>query len=45
MRADLHSHTVYSDGSYTVDQLIDRAIKNNVDVLSITDHDCVDGSK
>ena len=45
MRADLHSHTVYSDGSYTVDQLIDRAINNNVEVLAITDHDCVDGSK
>lgn len=45
MKADLHSHTVYSDGSYTIDEIIERAIKNNVDVLAITDHDCVDGSK
>lgn len=45
MRADLHSHTNYSDGIYTVDQLLDRAIENNVDVIAITDHDTVDGSK
>ena len=44
MKADLHSHTTFSDGILTVDQLIDRAIENNVDVLAITDHDCVDGS-
>ena len=45
MRADLHSHSIYSDGGYTIDELIDRAIKNKVDVLAVTDHDCVDGSK
>lgn len=45
MKADLHSHTVYSDGVFTVDELLERAIKNNVDVLAITDHDCVEGSK
>lgn len=45
MRADLHSHTTYSDGILSVDELIDRAISNNVNILAITDHDCVDGSK
>ena len=45
MKADLHSHTTFSDGLLTVDELIDRAIENNVDVLAITDHDCVDGSE
>ncbi len=45
MRADLHSHTTFSDGLLTVDELLDRAIKNKVDVLAITDHDCVDGSE
>ena len=32
---DLHTHTIYSDGVLTVDELIDRAIKNNVDVVSV----------
>jgi len=45
MKADLHSHTVFSDGLLSVEQLIDRAINNNVDVLAITDHDCLDGSE
>lgn len=45
MRADLHCHTRFSDGKLTVDEVLDRAINNKVDVLAITDHDCVDGSK
>lgn len=45
MKADLHSHTTFSDGILTVDELLDRAINNNVDVIAITDHDCVDGAK
>lgn len=45
MKADLHTHTVHSDGSLTVDELLDRAIANKVDYIAITDHDCVDGSK
>lgn len=45
MKADLHSHTIYSDGALSVDELLDRAIQNKVDILAITDHDCVDGSK
>ena len=44
MRADLHSHTKYSDGVYTVREVIELAKKNNVDVLAITDHDCFDGA-
>ncbi len=43
MRADLHSHTYYSDGRLSVDELINRAITNKVDILAITDHDCFDG--
>ncbi len=45
MRADLHSHTTFSDGLLSVDELLDRAIANNVDVIAITDHDCLDGSE
>lgn len=44
MKADLHSHTTYSDGLLTVNELLDRAIANNVDIIAITDHDCVDGA-
>lgn len=42
MRIDLHSHTTCSDGRYTAEQLLQRAVEFNLDVLAITDHDCVD---
>lgn len=42
MRIDLHSHTRCSDGRFTTEQLLERAVEFNLDVLAITDHDCVD---
>ena len=45
MRADLHSHTIYSDGSFTIPEIIARAIDRDVDILAITDHDTFDGAK
>ncbi|OEF27436.1 RNase RNM [Vibrio rumoiensis] len=42
MRIDLHSHTTCSDGRFTAQQLLERAVEFNLDVLAITDHDCVD---
>ncbi|WJG22754.1 RNase RNM [Vibrio furnissii] len=42
LKIDLHSHTTASDGRLNVDQLIDRAVEFNLDVLAITDHDTVD---
>ncbi len=45
MRADLHSHTIYSDGSFTVENLIKRAIERGMDILAITDHDTFNGAK
>lgn len=39
---DLHTHTTYSDGDKTLKELLIEAEKNNVTVLSITDHDNVD---
>lgn len=39
---DLHSHTTFSDGVLTPDELILRAAEKNVDVLAITDHDTLD---
>ncbi len=39
---DLHSHTLYSDGVLTPQELISRAVGKGVDVLAITDHDTID---
>lgn len=43
MRADLHMHSTYSDGLLTPLEVIKRAKKNGVDIISITDHDTVVG--
>jgi len=40
---DLHCHSTHSDGSLSVSELLHRACEQEVDVLAITDHDCVDG--
>ena len=40
---DLHTHTIHSDGMLTVNELINNAIENNVEVISITDHDTISG--
>ena len=39
---DLHIHTDKSDGKLTPKEIIDEAIKNNISVVSITDHDTID---
>ena len=39
---DLHTHTKYSDGTDDIYQLLSNATKNNIRVLSITDHNSVD---
>lgn len=39
---DLHIHTTISDGILTPKEVIDTAVKNNVSVLSIADHDTID---
>lgn len=43
MEVDMHIHTIESDGTYTPEEIIVRAIKNNVIALAITDHDTVSG--
>ena len=40
---DLHSHTVYSDGSQSPAELVRLARANGVRALSITDHDHTGG--
>ena len=42
-RIDLHSHTTFSDGSFTPTELISLANKKKLDILAITDHDTTDG--
>lgn len=38
---DIHSHTTYSDGSFSVEELLNEAEKLNLSLLSITDHNTI----
>ena len=38
---DLHSHSNFSDGALSPAGLVERAVEYRVDVLAITDHDCI----
>ena len=40
---ELHTHTTYSDGILTPQQLVERAAQNGVKALAITDHDTLHG--
>jgi len=42
-RADLHTHSTYSDGRLTPTELVERAISKGLEALALTDHDCIDG--
>ena len=39
MRADLHIHTYYSDGLQSPRDVVDAAVRNGVNLISVTDHD------
>lgn len=43
MNIDLHVHTKFSDGMFTPEEVIDICEKDGVNVVSITDHDNVNG--
>lgn len=43
MAYDLHTHTVYSDGLVTPEELVKRAKQKGLTGLALTDHDTVDG--
>lgn len=43
--ADLHMHTTYSDGRYTPEELCEKAISKNLDIIAITDHDTLGDPK
>jgi predicted metal-dependent phosphoesterase TrpH len=42
-KTDLHTHTCYSDGYLNPEGLIKKAVEEGIEVLSITDHDSVNG--
>ncbi len=43
LRYDLHSHSILSDGTLEVAELVTRAHGNGVDALALTDHDVTAG--
>ena len=40
---DLHTHSVYSDGTYTPEQLLREAEEKNLAAIALTDHNTVNG--
>lgn len=42
-RVDLHTHSTFSDGELTPEQLLEEALWHGIGALALTDHDCVDG--
>ena len=45
MKADLHLHSVYSDGIHTPLELAERAKREGLDLICITDHDTLGGDE
>ena len=39
---DLHMHTTASDGTLVPEELIEEIIVNDIELFSVTDHDCMD---
>ena len=39
MKIDLHNHSIYSDGLYSIEELLKIAKENGIDVMALTDHD------
>lgn len=42
-KADLHTHTIHSDGALTPSELVQKAHGVGLSTLAITDHDSIDG--
>jgi len=46
MKIDLHIHTkTYSDGNLDIEEVFREAKKRNIDLMSTTDHDSIDGQE
>ena len=44
-KVDLHTHTNYSDGFFSPKELLDKAKNSGIEIISITDHDSLNGIK
>ncbi|MBM4172209.1 MAG: PHP domain-containing protein [Ignavibacteria bacterium] len=44
-KIDLHMHTTYSDGAYSPQELLQLVHKAGLNIISITDHDSINGLK
>ena len=44
-QCDLHTHSVFSDGSYTPAQIINEAVEKGLSAVAICDHNTIDGVK
>src|SRR3712207_5693336 len=42
LRADLHTHTIASDGVLNINDLLLKANQKKLDIIAITDHDSID---
>lgn len=44
-KADTHMHSTYSDGCGTIEEILEHVqMSTNLDVIAITDHDCIEGA-
>lgn len=43
MTCDLHTHSVFSDGTYTPTEIVDAAIRLGLSAVALCDHNTVDG--
>ena len=43
MKIDLHSHSYFSDGVLSPEDLVQRAVDEGLDALALTDHDTLEG--
>lgn len=44
MRADLHIHTVASDGTWTPEEVVERVQEAGIGLFSVADHDTLEGA-
>lgn len=42
---DLHIHSYYSDGTMSPQEILLNAMRNNVEIIAITDHNVIEGSR
>lgn len=43
LKADLHCHSYFSDGAFSPEDLVLKAVESRLDLLALTDHDTVSG--